>query len=566
VLKRSSIRNKLIVVLALLSTTVVLLASSGFWGLYRYKQLANAVSQRAIEIPMANDLHRLAMTMRGSHRRIMELQKEEGMIHQSPLGDPLIGVAEFEQSEFKGALVGFNARLAIYEGRLGGKLDDRSIESRSKPTLLVDDVRQRRGVGELRESFATIESFYHETMPMNETRNIRLQKLLDTLFNQTDEHLALIHSGMADFSSEVRGQYRVWIGVAWSSTVLAVIMVCALLWVFRSVVVKPFNTLLEGTRLVVDENFAHRIDLGTGDELSELAQAMNGMTDRFQRTMAELNAANRDLDQKVQQRTREVIQNEQLASVGFLAAGVAHEINNPLATIAWSAESLISRVSEATMAPAADRAYDDELCDSLRTNLQRIEDEAYRCKGITEKLLDFSRLSEVRRATTDLVDLVNDVVTMVTKVGKYKCKTINVHGCESMIADVNPQEIRQVVLNLVTNALESVDTDGAVDVTIGETESMAGIVVKDNGCGMNPEVLQHLFEPFFTRRRDGTGTGLGLSITYRIVSQHGGSLVAKSDGENRGSEMQIKLPFSQESEGNQPKQYQGLNNDRAQAA
>lgn len=565
-LKRSSIRTKLIVVLALLSTTVVLLASSGFWGLYRYKQLANEVSQRAIEIPMANELHRLAMKMRDSRRRIIELQKDEGMIHQSPLGDPLIGAALFEKSEFEGALVGFNARLEIYEGRLVEKLGGRSIESRSEPTLLVDDVRQRLGVVDLRKSFVTLESFYHATMPMNETRNIQLAKLLESLFKQTDEHLTLIHSGMAEFSSEVRGQYRVWIGVAWSCTVLAILMVGALLLVFRSVVVKPFYTLLQGTRLVVDENFAHRIDLGTDDELSELAEAMNGMTDRFQRTMAELNAANRDLDQKVQQRTREVIQNEQLASVGFLAAGVAHEINNPLATIAWSAESLVSRVSETVMVPETDRKYDDELCQSLRMNLQRIEDEAYRCKGITEKLLDFSRLSEVRRASTDLVELVNDVVTMVTKVGKYKCKTINVHGCLSLIADVNPQEIRQVVLNLVTNALESVDTDGAVDVTIGETESMAGIMVKDNGCGMNSEVLQHIFEPFFTRRRDGTGTGLGLSITYRIVSQHGGSLVAKSDGEGRGSEMHIKLPFSQESERAIPKIHKGLDDDRAQAA
>jgi two-component system NtrC family sensor kinase len=335
-----------------------------------------------------------------------------------------------------------------------------------------------------------------------------------------------------------------------------------LLWFFRSLVVKPFNTLLAGTRLVVDENFAHRIDLGTGDELSELAEAMNGMTDRFQRTMDELNATNRDLDQKVQQRTREVIQNEQLASVGFLAAGVAHEINNPLATIAWSAESLVSRVAETTMIPAEDREYDEELCDALQTNLQRIEDEAYRCKGITEKLLDFSRLSEVRRASTDLAELVNDVVTMVTKVGKYKCKTINVHGSESLTADVNPQEIRQVVLNLVTNALESVDTEGAVDVTIGKSDSMASIVVKDNGCGMNQEVLKHLFEPFFTRRRDGTGTGLGLSITYRIISQHGGSLVAHSEGDGRGSEMQIKLPIGPENQISNGNKQQGSIDER----
>ena len=93
-LKRRSIRTKLIVALALLSATVLLLASSGFWGLYRYKQLANAVSQRAIEIPLADNLHREAMQMRGSHQRTNRLQKGFGMIAESPLGDPLVSEAE----------------------------------------------------------------------------------------------------------------------------------------------------------------------------------------------------------------------------------------------------------------------------------------------------------------------------------------------------------------------------------------------------------------------------------------------------------------------------------------
>ncbi len=558
-LKRRSIRTKLIVAIALLSTTVLLLAFSGFWGLYRYKQLANAVSQRAMEIPFANDLNRYAMTLRAGHERTSKLQTGVGMISGQPLVDglDLIKIATFERVHFNDARKSFWVTLQRYEIELQA--------TTSQNTLLIDDARQRRSLGEIRESFDTFETLYQGVIPMDESRKSRITSQLDTLVSQTDEHRMLIHQGMAKFSSDVRGQYRAWIGVAWSCTVMAFVTVAALLWFFRSLVVKPFSTLLAGSRLVVDGQFDHRIDLGTGDELSELAEAMNGMTDRFQTTLAQLNCVNKDLDQQVQQRTREVIQNEQLASVGFLAAGVAHEINNPLATIAWSAESLVSRVSETTMKPAGERIYDDELCDALRTNLQRIEDEAYRCKGITEKLLDFSRLSEVQRASTELVELVADVVAMVTKVGKYKCKTIRMHGSKSLIADVNPQEIRQVVLNLVTNALESVDTDGAVDVTIGKSDSMATIVVADNGCGMSDEVLQHIFEPFFTRRRDGSGTGLGLSITYRIISQHGGSLVASSDGAGRGSKMEIHLPLKVQTVNHIQTKPQGSTNERYQA-
>lgn len=535
VLKRRSIRTKLMVALALLSTTVLLLASSGFWGLYRYQQLANAVSQRAIEIPIANDLNIIALTLRESNQLTGRLQLGDGMIYRSPLGDPLIDLANFERDRFGQGLDSFSWKLHQYQEALKA--------SSPQESLLIDDVRQRRSLGELKTTFEELDSLFRKPNPVDGSTPINFAGHLNTLVEQTGEHLTLMHGGMARFSSEVRGQYRAWIGVAWSCSILALFMVGTLLWVFRSLVVKPFYTLLAGSRLVVDGNFDHRIDLGTGDELSELAEAMNGMTNRFQESMALMDSMNRDLDRQVQQRTREVIQNEQLASVGFLAAGVAHEINNPLATIAWSAESLVSRIAEARTLSSGERVCDDELFQALQTNLQRIEDEAYRCKRITEKLLDFSRLSEVRRAPADLVELVHDVVTMVTKVGKYKCKTIHIHGCDSLVADVNPQEIRQVVLNLVTNALESVDTHGAVDITVSRDQWSAKIVVKDDGCGMSQEVLEHLFEPFFTRRRDGTGTGLGLSITYRIISQHGGSLIASSDGEGSGSQMKIILPL-----------------------
>lgn len=107
---------------------------------------------------------------------------------------------------------------------------------------------------------------------------------------------------------------------------------------------------------------------------------------------------------------------------------------------------------------------------------------------------------------------------------------------------VNGQQIRQVALNLLTNALESVDQDGAVDIRICQERDRVVVTVQDNGCGMTDEVLEHLFEPFFTRRRDGKGTGLGLSITHRIVTQHGGTLTAHSEGPGRGSQMRLELP------------------------
>ncbi|GAI27346.1 unnamed protein product, partial [marine sediment metagenome] len=132
---------------------------------------------------------------------------------------------------------------------------------------------------------------------------------------------------------------------------------------------------------------------------ADLGQALNDMTARFQEIRD-------DLDYQVQLRTKEVIRSEQLASVGFLAAGVAHEINNPLASIAMCAESLEARIGSDVDAVAS-------------RYLQLIQSEAFRCKGITEKLLDFSRVGEVRRQVTALGALVHDVVDMLRHVGYY---------------------------------------------------------------------------------------------------------------------------------------------------
>ena len=181
----------------------------------------------------------------------------------------------------------------------------------------------------------------------------------------------------------------------------------------------------------------------------------------------------------------------------------------------------------------------------LQKYLRRIQDEAFRCKGITEKLLDFSRLGDVEKHDTNLGELVQGVIDMVKHLGTYRQKKIEFDCGQYVHAPVNAQEIKQVVLNLITNALDSLDAGGTVWVTLAKSGPWAELVVRDNGCGMNEEVLRHLFEPFFTRRRDGSGTGLGLSITYRIIADHGGMIDPQSAGKGRGATMRVRLPLDE---------------------
>jgi signal transduction histidine kinase len=263
--------------------------------------------------------------------------------------------------------------------------------------------------------------------------------------------------------------------------------------------------------------------------MSELADAMNDMTNHF-------HTVREELDAQVRQRTKQVVRSEQLASVGFLAAGVAHEINNPLASIALCSESLETRVLPFLI-------ENDDESEVVRTYLKMIQDEAFRCKGITEKLLDFSRMGDVQHQRTEMRELVHGVIDMVGHMGRYRNKQVVLKPGSLLYANVSPQEMKQVVLNLLTNGLDSVDPGGLVTVELITRGDQAELVFTDNGCGMTEEVLEHLFEPFFTRRRGGEGTGLGLSITFRIIADHNGHIEASSEGRGKGSRIVITLPL-----------------------
>lgn len=565
-LKRTSIRTKLAITLTLLSVVFCLLVSAVVFAVESYNSLALQLTQHSREVQRASELHITAYKLIGSFGSKLGSAKSA---HEH-------GLLPSKFSELPSGLLielGWDFELCV--STFETDLDTCCGLSKSQSTTLLMPELER--VGRLAEiknqfhAFEQLEPFSSEvnySSGYNPEKKAEIEESLRALLRKSEKYAEATHQAFTAYSDRLQGQARFWRNVACGCAVAMVALVVTCFCLFTSYIAKPFRTLIDGSRLVAGGEFDHRIDLGTEDELNELAQAMNRMTDRFQRTLGKLNTTCEGLDREVKERTRELIQNEQLASVGFLAAGVAHEINNPLATIAMSSEVLQSRLSDLAMLPPEQRVFDAELQHELPRNLRRIEDEAYRCKDITEKLLDFSRLSEVRRAPTNIVDIVNEVVDMVGQLGEFRCKKITTHARNPVVVEINPQEIRQVILNLVTNALESVDADGAVDIHVGTQSGQASVVVEDTGCGMDTETQQHLFEPFFTRRRDGSGTGLGLSISYRIVSKHGGTLNANSEGPGCGSTMVLTLPRVASEEKNKTGSpvVLGLKNESYQAA
>jgi two-component system, NtrC family, sensor kinase len=517
VFSRWPIRNKLLLGLALVSAIVLLLSWGGIHGLYAYRSLVKTLGRRAYELPLAGEL-----SQRVSDLRVALAESQLSAAQPFPsAGDPS-PVARLAHEEFELRLSQVEHTLRHYRHQLA--------DNPERDILISDSRREAETVRELEATLARIRDEQRDqTWLPDGLRHAELRGDLEQLQVLAGQLPSYLHASIRQFGDDARSQYRTLIILSWITSVTTAVVFALFIRLMYSWVFRPLRVLVKGSRRVAAGEFDYRIRLETNDEMSELASAMNDMTARFQ-------AIRDDLDGQVQERTRQVIRNEQLASVGFLAAGVAHEINNPLASIAMCAESLEGRFDEILAARPAD---EDRV---VRQYLRMIQDEAFRCKGITERLLDFSRLGDVKRQATDLRELVENVVEMLRHLGSYQGKHLELAPGAAVWVSVNAQEIKQVVLNLLTNGLESLDSGGVVRIALTQSRGKAVLTVEDDGCGMSPEVQQHLFEPFFTRRRGGQGTGLGLSISYRIIADHEGRIEVHSDGPGRGARFRVVLP------------------------
>jgi two-component system NtrC family sensor kinase len=529
---RWSIRRKLLVCLAIVLAIVAALAYSGFSGGYSYKELAWTIKARATDLKRAGELKESLGDLRVSLSQTLELGQRDFLGQREYGVEPIPGILlVWLRSQFGQKLAKVEQDLLRYRKHLDGPM-------LSDPRL-GDRAEERKTIGELETSLTYLKQVYGDSSAVFDlSMAARVGPDIDAMYAKASTLQDKMHERMQNFVDEARSEYRTWIITEWTATIVAAIFLPVAIMLFYDWLFQPLEVLLAGSRRIAQQDdFDHRIHLKNHDEMAELAAALNDMTARFQKIRD-------DLDAQVKQRTKEVVRGEQLASVGFLAAGVAHEINNPLASIAWCAESLDSRLYDALHGenPEAPQLAVGDI-EILQKYLRRIQDEAFRCKGITEKLLDFSRLGDVERQETDLGELVQGVIEMVRHLGTYRQKKIEFNCQEYVVAPINAQEIKQVVLNLITNALDSLDPGGTVWISLAKTGPWAELMVRDNGCGMTEEVLRHLFEPFFTRRRDGSGTGLGLSITYRIVTDHGGTIEPESAGKGRGAKMRVLLPL-----------------------
>ncbi|HEU4419576.1 MAG TPA: HAMP domain-containing sensor histidine kinase [Planctomycetota bacterium] len=295
-------------------------------------------------------------------------------------------------------------------------------------------------------------------------------------------------------------------------------------WLLLRRVLRPVRDLRAGAVRLGLGDLDVQIPAHHNDELGDLAEA-------FRKMAAQLRESRQELEQRVEQRSREVLRTAKLAQLGTLAAGIAHEINNPLASIAACSEGLLRDVDgDPQGAP-----------ENLREYLHILHKEAMRARDITTRLLRLAHPSVEHREVFWVGEAANEVGALFAhQMADAGVRLEIVCDGRGPALHGNAAEWRQVLFNLLRNALDASPKNGRVVVRCEASGGNVVITVEDEGPGIDPEHLERLFEPFFTTKEIGKGTGLGLAIVHRIVTAHGGSITAENGA--RGALFRIVVP------------------------
>ena len=321
--------------------------------------------------------------------------------------------------------------------------------------------------------------------------------------------------------------------LGWIFGTTLLVLITSLLFAAR--LRRLLQRMVSGARDFGEGRLGRRIDVQSSDEIGELASTMNAMAAQLERSLRELEEWSRTLEVKVEQRTEELKQAQaqlltqsKLAAIGQLGAGVAHEVNNPLAGILGYTQLLMRKHAEG----------DPEL-----ETLKKIEAAAKRCKAITVNLLRFSERGLAGHVSTSL----NDVVKEVLDAFRIPMEEAQIEIVEELAPDLptivaNSGQLALVLINLLSNAKNAMPDGGRLTLATAARPDGVSLAVCDTGTGIDAEHIGRVFEPFFTTKTVWTGVGLGLSVAYRIVDDHGGHLEVESKlGE--GATFTMSLPF-----------------------
>lgn len=314
------------------------------------------------------------------------------------------------------------------------------------------------------------------------------------------------------------------------------------IWIMVNI---PVRKLTQGTQEITKGNLDYRIRVRSSDEIGDLADSFNRMTEELGRARDELTEWAQTLEERVEQKTDELrralsnmVQMEKMASLGKLSASVAHELNNPLAGILAYAKLLKKKIGKGNLT--------EESTKEIESELAMIADESARCGNIVNNLLLFSRQKVGEFQPQSLAPVVEQSLKLIAhhlSMNNVRCELDMPEKPIEAICD--PQQMEQALIALEINAIEAMPDGGILKIGMRllEKEGEVEIRVSDNGIGINAEDLDHIYEPFFTTKKDGKGTGLGLAVVHGIVERHNGKIEVQSKP-GTGTTFILRLPLN----------------------
>ena len=319
---------------------------------------------------------------------------------------------------------------------------------------------------------------------------------------------------------------------------LCVVLLLVILYFSTDRIIDPLLKMVEATQKISKGDLSHRVQVTSKDEIGYLAASFNKMTDDLRGANAELIDWGKTLEKKVEDRTKELtkmqaslIQSEKLASLGKLAAGVAHEINNPLGGVLIYSHLLL----------------EDTPKDSPHySNLRKIVKETARCKDIVKGLLEFARPKDPEMSSLDINNIVEKSLYIIEGQSMFQNVSIEKHLATDLPRIVGDgAQLQQVFMNIILNAAEAMDNDGTLSMLtrLNGNGEYIDIQFSDTGHGIQEEDIKSLFEPFFTTKEVGKGTGLGLAISYSIIRKHQGTIDVRNQA-GEGATFTVTLPVN----------------------
>jgi two-component system NtrC family sensor kinase len=321
------------------------------------------------------------------------------------------------------------------------------------------------------------------------------------------------------------------------------------------VVRRPVSRMARGMELVSAGDLTQRLLSTSQDELGQLAQTFNSMTQELARARSEVTAWSLTLEEKVREKTadlerahRQMLGVEKMASLGNLASSVAHELNNPLEGILTFARLLARRVQRSAIPPEEAKPYVDDL--------KLMADEALRCGNIVKNLLVFARQRGVSFQSVHLGEVVSRCVLLMNHHARIHNVEIRTSAAGDDLLECDPDQVQQVLIVLMVNAIEAMGAPAgrpeggtlSLDLRAGPDGGTLRLTVTDTGIGMSEETKAHIFEPFYTTKSDSKGVGLGLSVAYGILERHH-ALVEVESSVGKGTAFTLTFPVKQPSQG-----------------